>query len=77
MFFFLSKVLFSGFLQSNVDGQNNLKYLDVAPLISIQYILFFISTWNLLGILASLKVAVCAYLMATDTYLILLCFPKI
>ena len=32
MFFFLSKVLFSGFLQSNVDGQNNLKYRDVAPL---------------------------------------------
>ena len=35
MFFSLSKVLFSGFLQFKgdfVDGQNNSKYRDVAPL---------------------------------------------
>ena len=38
MFFYLSKALFSGFLQFKgnfVDGRNNSKYRDVAPLNSL------------------------------------------
>ena len=40
MFFFLCKVLFSGFLQFNgnfVDAQNNSKYHDWAPFFSVQH----------------------------------------
>ena len=46
MFFYLCKVLFSGFLQFNgnfVDGQNNSEYLDRhgAPLIRYAYFVSF------------------------------------
>ena len=40
MFFYLCKVLFSGFLEFRgnfVDGRNNLKYRDVASLIVVDY----------------------------------------